>query len=177
MTKNYDKNIIENYNKNVLEKIKNICDENDERFEDYQPLDIHGKKHLLGYFDFEKKENQLHSYEKFITQGAKKYAFENNGEIKITVSGVPKKSGAKALKKLEDFKDDFVFKNKDTGKMCLSYIENQENIELIDFTGKKAVITDVTGVCLFPVDYTLKKSHEYVTLLDELSTERSRFRE
>ena len=39
---------------------------------------------MLGLFD------TYGHYDKFITQGAKKYAVEENGKLKITVAGVPK---------------------------------------------------------------------------------------
>ena len=53
--------------------------------------------------------------------------------MEITVAGVPKR-GCKALNKLEEFKDDLVFKYKDTGKNMLFYVENQEQIDFIQET-------------------------------------------
>lgn len=47
-------------------------------------------------------------YEKFITQGAKRYCFEKHGELYITVAGVPKEC-AKCLDNIEDFADGFRF--------------------------------------------------------------------
>ena len=107
----YDINIINNYNKEVEEKINEVAKKLEIDVEKFAPKDKKGKKHLLGVFDNDG------NYEKFITQGAKKYAYIDSAdkEIHITVSGVPKK-GAKALKKLEDFKDNFVFRYEDTRK-------------------------------------------------------------
>ena len=84
---------------------------------------------MLGLFEEDAK------YDKFITQGAKKYAVEINGEIQITVAGVPKE-GAKALKTLEDFRDNLLFDYNITHKNSLMYCDNQEEIELTDYKRK-----------------------------------------
>lgn len=123
---------------------------------------------MLGLF-----ENDA-NYEKFITQGAKKYAIEKEGKIEITVAGVPKK-GFKALHKIEDFKDNLIFKYKDTGKNLLVYCENQEEFELVDYQNHKTLIKDKSGCALLPCTYTLGKSNEYVNLITENSSERAKF--
>ena len=64
-------------------------------------------------------------YMEFITLGSKRYACRKlNGEIKLTVAGVPKKNGAKCLKNdLHNFKDGLVFDGATTGKSTTIYIE------------------------------------------------------
>ena len=59
-------------------------------------------------FESETKKGRAYTYDEFITQGAKKYAVKIDDKIKITVAGVPK-SGGKALKSLNEFRDNFVF--------------------------------------------------------------------
>ena len=57
--------------------------------------------------------------------GAKRYAGRNkeDGEIHITVAGVPKKPGAKCLRNsLKRFEPGFVFKGSITGKKTHTYI-------------------------------------------------------
>jgi hypothetical protein len=61
---------------------------------------------------------------------------KNIGEIHITIAGVPKQ-GAKALKSLEEFKDNFVFPFKYTNKNLLVYNDEMEEFELTDYKGKK----------------------------------------
>lgn len=76
--------------------------------------DKHGKLHFLGVYEQEK------SYSKFATLGAKKYAFEYpDGSFGITIAGVPKKSGAKEMGCIENFKTGFVFSH--TGKLESRY--------------------------------------------------------
>ena len=166
----YDKNIIENYNKQVEEKIKAVSNELKIDINKFAPEDVKGHKHMLGLFD-----DDGH-YEEFITQGAKKYAVKQNGEIKITVSGVPK-CGAKALHDLSEFKDNFVFKYEDTGKELVSYCENQEKVKLIDYNGIEYDVDDISGICVVPTTYELGKAFEYASLIDDFVSKRSIYKE
>lgn len=169
---NYDKMIIENYNKEVENRIKEVAKELEIDIEKFQPKDSKGIKHILGVFEHDA------SYDKFITQGAKKYAYidSKDKEIHITVSGVPKK-GAKALKKLEDFKDNFVFKYEDTGKNLLIYNDEMESFELEDYQGNKELIVAKYGCSLVPTTYELGKSEEYAYLISDDSAKRAIFKE
>ena len=83
----YNKQSILDYNKKVEEKIKIVSDELCIKFEKYMPKDIKGNSHLIGLFE------EDGNYDKFITQGAKKYAYidSEDKKIHITVSGIPKK--------------------------------------------------------------------------------------
>ena len=89
-------------------------------------------------------------------------------KISITVSGVPK-SGAKALKDLKDFKDDFIFDYKDTNKNTLMYCENMDKFLLTDYNGVKYEVNDKSGCCLLPTTYKLGKSLEYANLINDSS--------
>ena len=166
----YNKEVFTKYNKSVEEKIRFVSNILHIPFEKYAPKDIYGKSHLLGIFESEG------SYEEFITQGAKKYAVKQDGKIKITVAGVPKK-GAKALKSLKDFKDNFVFNFEDTGKNLLVYVENQSPFELIDYKGNKKIVKDKSGCSIIPTTYVLGKALEYATLLTDSSSKRAVYKE
>mgnify|MGYP004522065915 CR=1 FL=1 len=172
----YDKSVIDDYNKFVENKINRVSKLLNIDVERYAPKDSKGKKHMLGLFECETKENHVYTYDKFITQGAKKYAYELDGKISITVAGVPKK-GAKALKRLEDFKDDFVFKHEDTDKNMVIYTENQKEVNLTDYLGKTCLVKDVSGCCILPNTYVLSKSLEYANLITDDSSKRAKFKE
>lgn len=144
----------------------------------------------MGVFEFDGH------YEEFITQGAKKYAYtkwidskkvkessnviETKGDkakvIEITVSGVPKK-GAKALKNLSQFKQDFVFDYKDTGKNLLIYNDEMIEFELIDFQGNRETVNNKYGCVLVPTTYNLGISLEYAELISDESSARAIFKE
>ena len=168
----FDINVINDYNKSVEEKIKKVSKELEIDINKFKPKDTKGIEHMLGLFEHDA------SYKKFITQGAKKYAYVDtkDNKIHITVSGVPKK-GAKALKKLEDFKDDFVFRYEDTGKNLLIYNDEMEKFELTDFQGNKEIIDVKYGCTLVPNTYTLGKSEEYSYLISDDSAKRAIFEE
>lgn len=166
----YDMNVINEYNDFVERKIKFVSQHLNIDFDRFAPIDVKGKRRIIGVFDHDEH------YDKFITQGAKKYAFEINGEIGITVAGVPKE-GAKALKRLKDFRDDFVFKYEDTNKHLLVYCEEQEKTLLVDYQGNECIIKDKTGCCLIPTTYVLGKSLEYANLIDDNSSKRAIYKE
>lgn len=186
----YDKNIIDEYNNHVKKRIEHVSKTLEIDIKRYAPCDVKGVSHMLGVFD-----KDAH-YEKFITQGAKKYAYEYlkdenkikkddnvidifNGKarvIGITVSGVPKR-GAKALKKLSDFKDDFVFDFKDTNKNLLIYCEDMKPCNLIDYKGESYIVNDKSGCCIIPTTYVLGKALEYANLITDESSKRAIYKE
>lgn len=186
----FNSKAIDEYNKKVLDKIKLVSKELEIPFEKFAPVDSKGKQHIIGLFDFDG------FYEEFITQGAKKYAvtrYIENEKIKkdmniikkgkekslvleITVAGVPK-IGAKALKNLSDFKDDFVFDFKDTNKNLLMYNDEQLSFNLKDYEGNILNVKDKYGACLVPTTYILGKSEEYASLLTDESSKRAIFKE
>ena len=173
----YDKKVIDNYNEEVKERIKYVSKVLDIPIEKYSPKDIKGKEHLLGVFECETKEGDNFTYSKFITQGAKKYCVEQGGKLKITVAGVPKEKGSQAIKKIEDFKDDFIFKSSKTGKQTLLYIDEQVEDVFKDYQGNIYKNTDKTGCGLIPCSYVLGKSEEYADLISDESSKRAIYKE
>ena len=127
-----------------------------------------------------------YSYNEFITQGAKKYAYVSDDKdkitneiiekIHITVAGVPKK-GAKALKSLDDFRDNFVFRYEDTGKNLVEYNDNQEPVVITDYLGNELYVEDRSGMCSIPNTYELSKAQDYAMLISDASSKRARYKE
>ena len=87
------------------------------------------------------------------------------------------KSGATALKRLEDFRDDFVFDFKDTGKNLLVYNDEQEEFEVKDYKGNKQIIKEKYACILVPTTYVLGKAEEYMELVSDESSKRAIFKE
>lgn len=172
----YDKKVFEDYNNQVIEKIKRVSKTLGIPFENYCPEDSKGIKHLLGVFECETGKGRKYTYDKFITQGAKKYCVEVDGEIEITVSGVPK-SGAKCLKRIEDFTDDLVFDYEHTHKNILMYNDNQNPIDIVDYLGVKYKVDDISACSILPTTYKLGKSLDYANLLTDNSSNRAKFKE
>ncbi len=138
--------IIIDYNKKCREKIKTACTKigiSEKGFE------------LLGEFD---KEPEA---EEFKTLGAKKYCYKVNGEIILSLSGVNKEKGAKAIKNVDDFEPNMYFEPEQCGKLGKFYNDNQGKITIIDYEGNTKEINDKYSVCLFPVGYMLDITGEY----------------
>ena len=186
LCRGYDKKVILDYNESVKQRLKKVSKLLQIPIEKYEPKDIKGNKHMLGLFESETKPWNKHTYDEFITQGAKKYAVKTKDKdkdgnifdvIKITVAGVPKKDGGKALKDLNDFRDHYIFKASDTNKQSILYIDEQDVDKVIDVNGVEYNNTDITGCCMIPCSYELGKSLDYCELLTDNSSKRAVFRE
>ena len=171
----YDKSVFDQYNQSVEAKIRKVSEERNIPFERFAPADIKGNSHLLGVFECETGKGRTVTYDQFITQGAKKYAYSIDGDIHITVSGVPK-SGASCLKSLDEFRDDLVFDFEHTNKLTLAYNDNQIPAIITDYLGNEYKVTDKSGICMLPTTYELGKSLDYAELVADNSTERAKYK-
>lgn len=116
--------------------------------------DIKGKPHELGGIDEEPECS-------FMSYGAKKYITIENGVLKCTIAGVPKKAGAKIIGKPENFKLGMVFKGIETNKLCLWY-NDDEGIEIRERSHRLKIRSNIA---MLPVDYILGISDDYATCL------------
>lgn len=118
-----------------------------------------GHKHYLGVYENEG------TYKRFITMGAKKYAYEDaDGDLHITVAGVSKYKGAAELARrggLEAFKEGFVWY--DAGGLESVYNDDPE-VKEINIDGHKLPIS--SNVLLRPSIYTLGITGEYARILE-----------
>lgn len=115
--------------------------------------DPKGKRHYLGVYEHDA------TYKRFVTLGAKKYAYEDeNGKLHITIAGVSK-GGASELGKLENFQDGFIFH--ESGGMEAYY--NDEWIEEPIFIDGHALHVS-PNIYLAKGEYTLGLTLEYKRL-------------
>ena len=118
----------------------------------------HGDKYYMGVFETEEP------YKRFITWGAKKYAYEDEqGRLGITIAGVGKKHGAKFLAEhggLEALKPGFIFTGEAGG---LEAVYNDNADFEIEIEGHTLHIG--TNVCLCPSTYKLGLTSEYENLI------------
>ena len=118
-----------------------------------------GVEHYLGVMEPDAE------YKRFITLGAKKYAYEyKDGKIGITVAGVGKKKGAKELEKaggLKKFKEGFTFYA--AGGTESKYNDHPE-IDHIIREGREIKIT--SNVYISDSTYTLGITEEYRRILE-----------
>ena len=118
-----------------------------------------GRKHYLGVYENEG------TYKRFITMGAKKYAYEDaDGKLHITVAGVSKHKGAEELAAhggLDAFKEGFIWR--DAGGLESVYNDDPE-IKEVEIDGHQLKIT--SNVLLQPSTYTLGITGEYARILE-----------
>lgn len=109
-----------------------------------------GNRHYLGVFEHDAY------YKRFVTLGAKKYAYEDeNGELYITISGVSK-DGAKELGCIENFKEGFVFR--ENGGMEAIY-NDQWMEEPLHIDGHELPVSP--NIYLYEGEYTLGLTSDY----------------
>lgn len=118
-----------------------------------------GHDHYLGVYENEG------TYKRFITMGAKKYAYEDAaGELHITVAGVSKYKGAEELARrggIEAFKEGFIWY--DAGGLESVYNDDPEVKEVTIDDHKLQIISNVL---LRPSTYTLGITGEYARILE-----------
>lgn len=124
----------------------------------FYATDKGGRRYYLGHWDSDP------DYKRFITWGAKKYAYEFlDGRVGVTIAGVNKVEGARYLAAhggLEALKPGFIFKN--AGGMAVQY----NDVRPADITlcnGK--TIEMLSSAYLFPVSYQLTLSNDYINQL------------
>ena len=140
------------------EKLKIIAEENDVKaYVDRKENDGTVNRFYLGTWDNDG------NYNRFKTLGAKKYCYEKTkkGDVKfeITVSGMNKKKGAKAVKTIENFKIGQTFH--DVGRTVSWY--NDEQIHEITINGD--TFTTASNIGIVETTYTLGVTNEYWELI------------
>lgn len=119
-------------------------------------VDSKGNTQYMGVYEKDAE------YDRFITMGAKKYAYEIKSKINLTVAGVNKKKGGKELEKyggLDAFKSGFVFREAGgTESIYNDYIST-----VISIDGHDLPIT--SNVYIKDSTYTLGMTAEYFNII------------
>lgn len=126
----------------------------------YHCQDIDGNDVYMGVWDKEK------SYDQFITMGAKKYAFMQDGELGVTVSGLNKKNAPKELERLgglKMFKKGTIFY--DSGRTSAHYNDCGLHTLII---GDEHILTG-SYVTLIECEYTLGITESMLEIIDKIS--------
>ena len=128
--------------------------------------DRHGVRHYIGLF-----EQDAH-YERFITQGAKRYAYEKNGKLGVTVSGVSKEINEKTgvpfaseeLGELENFGKDMTWR-KAGGTMAV-----YNDFDNFDYTDPETggIVHIGSNVSIVESTYKMTFTKDYTKLLENI---------
>lgn len=122
-------------------------------------IDPRGMQHIMGVFEKDKY------CDKFLSWGAKKYAYEQRGELTITIAGVGKIKGGEELKArggLEVFKPGFVFQ--EAAGSCWYYNDTSTHWEVLE--GVRVEVTP--NISALPTTYEVSLSKDYGALLKDL---------
>lgn len=162
--------IFERYNNSLIDKYKEVIKKYPEfTLEDFMPRDEAGVERPIGFFEPDG------SYMEFVSTGAKKYAYRASDGLHITISGVNKKTGVKALKDdINNFlNNDLVFTYEESQRLIHYYINDQPEFTFIDIDGNEYTSNLKYGVVLQPTTYTMGVTDSYIQLLKMYEVERA----
>lgn len=156
--------VIQEYNKTVIERLKKSATDNNIDISYYMPLDDKGNPRPLGVFE---KETDDTGYKKFKTMGAKKYIYEDNDGLHLTVSGV-RKQAVSQLTDISQFDKGLIFDYEHAKKLTHYYIDNQKPFTYTDCQGNKYHSTQKHSIVLQPTTYKLGITDEYEQFIESL---------
>lgn len=152
------------YNREVFSKLLAMCNHYDIPFSMCQPKTVKGERKLLGVWEMER------SYKRFKTCGAKRYMYEyDDGELSLTVSGLNKKFAIPYLKEkyktngriFEEFGEGLFVPPGQTGKQTVTYIEQQQEGEVVDYLGEPGHFHELSSIFMEPQGYYMSILSEY----------------
>lgn len=158
-------NYINRYNTLVEQKLNAMCNYYGFDISRCKPKTVKGVEKLIGVWDWETKGE---SYTAFKTLGAKRYMYEQDEDIHITIAGVGKKKGSEYLSSFDNFTDPFnlfseglTFPAYATGKLTHYYIDDEIDFTMIDYLGNIKECNSLSGVYLEPTEYNLSIDAAY----------------
>ena len=164
------KEYFETYNKNHIKKIEESAKFYNISTEMYMPKNIKGNRKIIGLWDYEG------TYDKFKTLGAKRYFYEENGQYYLTVAGVNKKKACDYIVKtyenpFDAFNDGLVVPVAYSGRQSASYIDEEHEGSLVDYTGLKGNYHELSAIHLEGTDYSLGMTAAYINYILGFSEE------
>lgn len=170
----------ENYNREIIEMIRESAEYHRLSTDLYSPLNRKGESKTIGVWEFEG------IYEKFKTLGAKRYlAFRHvkkkkkledgslvewtEPETILTVAGTNKVKSASYLRTLSDsfecFNDTLVIPREYSGRLVLTYIDEETEGDIVDKNGVKYHYKELSSVHMEPSEYSLTMGKEFTDYL------------
>lgn len=155
---------VDAYNKEITFKLFKMMDYHQLNPARLSPKTIKGEVKPLGVWEFEGM------YSKFKTLGAKRYLVRENGHNKLTVAGLSKKNGMDYIeskcggdvdKVFNMFSDSLYIPAGATGKMTHSYIDDEQELLIVDYNGVPARVKSPSAIHLDKCDFTLSMSEKY----------------
>lgn len=177
------KKFFDNYNKNILKKIDEASKYHgiDKTF--LSPKNKYEVKKTIGIWENEG------TYKLFKTLGAKRYIYckekteeiEDNGltvqltklYLNVTIAGVNKKTGSlflrKTLKPFENFKEGLIFPPDYSGKLTLTYIDEERKGVIKDYQGNYYEYDELSSIFIENSEYELSRTQEFINYLRKIN--------
>lgn len=158
--KGTSRDYFERRNKEIIEGVYQCLDFYNIPREKATPKDIEGVEHPLGVWDFNDGK-----FTEAVFLGAKRYIYRDSkdGKLHLTVAGVPKKSGAKALHDdITRFKDGFTWDYPDINKLLVCYLDGN----MRTFTYKGYTSTYKYGINMRPSSYCMDINDAYLDIIN-----------
>ena len=157
------------YNDEVFMKLLTMCNKLNIPFSKCRPLTKNGEPKLIGLWDMEKP------YKRFKTVGAKRYIYEyEDGTMNMTVSGLNKKYAMPYLMKENNNHKELIFEKfgegmfipaGHTGKLTMTYIEDEMKGTLVDYLGNPGEFHELSAVHMEPQSYFMSLIGDYIKFL------------
>lgn len=129
-------------------------------YNDLCPKTKDGKVKLLGVWDYEG------TYKRFKTLGAKRYIYETEKGLNITIAGTGKETTCKFLSAFNNpfdiFTDDLTIPKEYTGKLTHTYIDDEKEGYITDYKGQTIQYKVLSGIHLEKADYNLSITNQYI---------------
>lgn len=158
------------YNNQVFMKLLKMCNHYHIPFSMCKPKTLKGEEKLLGVWDREM------GYKRFKTVGAKRYMYEyEDGSLSMTVSGLNKKVAIPWLLQDNNNDHDIIFHKfgeglfvpaGHTGKMTLTYIEDELQGTLVDYLGEPGEWHELSSIHMEPQSYFMSIISDYIKFLE-----------
>lgn len=165
---NYEKHkdFIDDYNFDCMAKLENMCVDKKIDFDLVHPKTIKGQEKYLGVWDYEGQ------YQYFKTLGAKRYIYQNDEKIYITIAGLSKKEGAEFIashkKPFDYFCNTMTIPANKTGKMTHTYIDDEKIATITDYQGNTETIDSLSSIHLEPCEFTLDMSKQFLDFIESV---------
>lgn len=169
---NYDhhKDFIDYYNKGILLKIEEVLKFYKLDVTRMYPKTIKGQIKPPGVWENEG------TYSRFKTLGAKRYMYEQEGELHSIIAGLARKEGMEYLKEvygdntsiLKHFDTNLQVPAEKTGKLTHTYIDTPMTAEITDYQGHTMTITSLSYIHLEGAAFTLTLADQYIDFYNML---------
>lgn len=163
---------IRKYDDFIVSQIDDALKHYDIDAEESRPCNKKGETKQIGIWDIETKGNP---YTRFKTLGAKRYMYEQSGDLHITIAGVSKNLGKKYIAQQENpfdfFTDEMEIDEDSSGKLTHTYIDEQQDGILQDYQGNVMEYHEDSSVHLEKSSYSMSISEEFKEFYTSMRTE------